>query len=61
MQNNMITSEQQYIVLDEQAGEMIKSHSAEVMNAVRDEAFRDFQRLGFPLTHTRLSAATFPT
>ena len=27
---------------------MIKSHSAEVMNAVRDEAFRDFQRLGFP-------------
>ena len=48
MQNNMITSEQQYIDLYEQAGEMIKSHSAEVMNAVRDEAFRDFQRLGFP-------------
>ncbi len=44
----MITSEQQYIDLFEQAGEMIKSHSAEVMNAVRDEAFRDFQRLGFP-------------
>ena len=44
----MITSEQQYIDLYEQAGEMIKSHSAEVMNAVRDEAFRDFQRLGFP-------------
>lgn len=48
MQKNMITSEQQYIDLYEQAGEMIKSHSAEVMNAVRDEAFRDFQRLGFP-------------
>ena len=48
MQNNMITSKQQYIDLYEQAGEMIKSHSAEVMNAVRDEAFRDFQRLGFP-------------
>ena len=48
MQINMITSEQQYIDLYEQAGEMIKSHSAEVMNAVRDEAFRDFQRLGFP-------------
>ena len=48
MQNIMITSEQQYIDLYEQAGEMIKSHSAEVMNAVRDEAFRDFQRLGFP-------------
>jgi Fe-S cluster assembly protein SufD len=44
----MITSEQQYIDLYEQAGEMIKSHSAEVMNAVRDEALRDFQRLGFP-------------
>ena len=44
----MITSEQQYIDLYEQAGEMIKSHSAEVMNAVRDEAFRDFHRLGFP-------------
>ncbi|MBR3497199.1 MAG: Fe-S cluster assembly protein SufD [Prevotella sp.] len=43
-----MTSEQQYIDLYEQAGEMIKSHSAEVMNAVRDEAFRDFQRLGFP-------------
>ena len=48
MQKIMITSEQQYIDLYEQAGEMIKSHSAEVMNAVRDEAFRDFQRLGFP-------------
>ena len=48
MQKNMITSEQQYIDLYEQAGEMIKLHSAEVMNAVRDEAFRDFQRLGFP-------------
>ena len=44
----MITSEQQYIDLYEQAGEMIKSHSPEVMNTVRDEAFRDFQRLGFP-------------
>ena len=44
----MITSEQQYIDLYEQAGETIKSHSAEVMNAVRDEAFHDFQRLGFP-------------
>ena len=34
--------------LYQQAGNLIKSHSAEVMNVVRDEAFVDFQRLGFP-------------
>ena len=38
----------QYVELYQQAGNLIKSHSAEVMNAVRDEAFVDFQRLGFP-------------
>ena len=27
---------------------MIKKHSAAVMNSVRDEAFSDFQRMGFP-------------
>ena len=27
---------------------MIKEHSAAVMNSVRDEAFSDFQRMGFP-------------
>ena len=27
---------------------MIREHSADVMNAVRDEAFDDFKRLGIP-------------
>ena len=27
---------------------MIKKNSAEVLNAVRDAAFEDFRRLGFP-------------
>ena len=43
-----MSSEQQYIELYQQAQGMIKSHSAEVMNDVRDEAFADFRRLGFP-------------
>ena len=45
----MITSsEQQYIELYEQAREMICSHAPEAMNAVRDQAFEDFRRQGFP-------------
>ncbi|MBR0181075.1 MAG: Fe-S cluster assembly protein SufD [Prevotella sp.] len=45
----MITSsEQQYIDLYEQARQMIMDHAPETMNAVRDEAFEDFKRLGFP-------------
>ena len=45
----MITSsEQQYIDLYEQARQMIMNHAPEAMNAVRDEAFEDFKRLGFP-------------
>lgn len=40
--------EQQYIDLYNQAAEAIKGHSASVMNAVRDRAFEDFSRLGFP-------------
>jgi len=45
----MITSsEQQYIELYEQAREMIFSHAPEAMNAVRDEAFEDFRKQGFP-------------
>lgn len=44
----MITSVQQYIDLYQQAVGIIKAYSAEPMNAVRDEAFADFQRLGFP-------------
>ena len=41
-------SEQQYIELYEQARELICSHAPEAMYAVRDEAFEDFRRQGFP-------------
>ncbi|MBQ6063231.1 MAG: Fe-S cluster assembly protein SufD [Prevotella sp.] len=41
-------SEQQYIDLYEQARAMVCSHSSSVMNAVRDDAFAHFKRLGFP-------------
>ena len=41
-------SEQQYIDLYEQARELICSHAPEAMNAVRDQAFDDFRRQGFP-------------
>ena len=46
----MITpnSEKQYIDLYEQARQMIMDHAPEAMNAVRDEAFRDFAASGFP-------------
>ena len=45
----MITSsEQQYIELYEQAREMICSHAPEAMNAMRDQAFEDFRKQGFP-------------
>ena len=43
-----MNAEQQYIELYEQAREMIFSHVPEAMNAVRDEAFEDFRRQGFP-------------
>ena len=43
-----MNSEQQYIDLYEQAREMIFSHALEAMNAVRDEAFEDFRKQGFP-------------
>ena len=43
-----MNSEQQYIDLYQQAREMIFSHVPEAMNAVRDEAFEDFCRQGFP-------------
>ncbi len=43
-----MNSEKQYIELYEQAREMIFSHAPEAMNAVRDEAFEDFRRQGFP-------------
>ena len=41
-------SEQQYIDLYKQARQMINSHSAGPMNAVRDAAFEAFCRQGFP-------------
>ena len=45
----MITSsEQQYIELYEQARQMICCHAPEAMNAVRDQAFEDFRKQGFP-------------
>ena len=43
-----MSSEQQYIELYEQARQVIFDHAPEPMNAVRDEAFKDFRRQGFP-------------
>ena len=43
-----MSSEQQYIELYEQARQMIFNHAPVEMNAVRDEAFEDFKRQGFP-------------
>ena len=44
-------SEQQYIDLYTQSRELICKHSADALNAVRDKAFDDFRRLGFPTRH----------
>ena len=41
-------SEKQYIDLYSQCRDMLMSHSVEPMNAVRDAAYDDFCRLGFP-------------
>ena len=43
-----MNSEQQYIDLYTQARQLICSHSAEVMNEVRDAAFEHFKANGFP-------------
>lgn len=43
-----MNSEKQYIGLYEQTQQMVSGHSAEAMNVVRDQAFDDFKRLGFP-------------
>ena len=43
-----MSSEQQYIDLFGQCRSMIDGHSAGVLNAVREKAFDDFRRLGFP-------------
>ena len=42
------SSEQQYIDLYREARQMIFDHSNEAMNAMRDQAFEDFQRTRFP-------------
>ncbi len=41
-------SEKQYIELYEQARQMIFDHAPESMNVVRDKAFEDFRKQGFP-------------
>lgn len=41
-------SEKQYIDLYGECRDMLRKHSCEVMNDVRDEAFENFKRLGFP-------------
>ena len=41
-------SEKQYIELYEQARQMIFDHAPESMNVVRDQAFEDFRKQGFP-------------
>ena len=43
-----MNSEQQYIELYEQCREMIREHSSDVMNGVRDTAFEHFKAQGFP-------------
>lgn len=43
-----MNARQQYIDLFRQERELIDAHSAPLMNGLRDRAFADFQRLGFP-------------
>lgn len=43
-----MNSEKQYIDLYEQTRDMIFRHAAAPLNAVRDRAYEDFKRLGFP-------------
>ncbi len=43
-----MNAEGQYISLYNECRELICRHSAEALNALRDEAFADFRRLGFP-------------
>ncbi len=43
-----MNSEKQYTDLYEKFSEMIKSHSSEPLNAVRDKAYNDFKRIGLP-------------
>ena len=41
-------SEKQYIDLYNETQGMIKQHSCDVLNKVRDKAFEDFKAQGFP-------------
>ena len=43
-----MNSEQQYITLYEECRGLIGNHSAGALNEVREQAFLDFKRLGFP-------------
>ena len=43
-----MNAEKQYLELYQHSSRMIKKNSAEALNAVRDAAFEDFRRLGFP-------------
>lgn len=43
-----MAAEKQYIDLYNENSELIKQHSAQLMNAVRDRAFSDFKAQGFP-------------
>ena len=43
-----VQSEKQYIELYEQCRDIIMNHACGIMNDVRDSAFEDFKRLGFP-------------
>ena len=43
-----MNSENQYIELYKQARQVIFDHAPEAMNAVRDQAFEDFRKQGFP-------------
>lgn len=43
-----MNSEKQYMDLYGQCRDMIMGHSVEPLNAVRDAAFEDFKRIGFP-------------
>ncbi len=44
----MMSAEQQYIDLYAECLAMLDVHSAPVLNALREEAYENFQRLGFP-------------
>lgn len=48
MKRTLMQSEQQYIDLYNNSRRLLFGHSADAMNAVRDRAFDDFSRLGFP-------------